>query len=44
MSQPPCPTDAALAGLNDLAAQAVGLSDPNPRVGCRLLLADGRVF
>lgn len=36
--------DAALEGLNELAAQAVGLSDPNPRVACRLLLADGRVF
>lgn len=34
----------ALLGLNELAAQAVGLSDPNPRVACRLLLADGRVF
>ncbi len=36
--------EAALVGLNDLAAQAVGLSDPNPRVACRLLLPDGRVF
>jgi diaminohydroxyphosphoribosylaminopyrimidine deaminase/5-amino-6-(5-phosphoribosylamino)uracil reductase len=36
--------DAALQGLNELAAQAVGLSDPNPRVACRLLLTDGRVF
>lgn len=36
--------ESALAGLNDLAAQAVGLSEPNPRVACRLLLADGRVF
>jgi diaminohydroxyphosphoribosylaminopyrimidine deaminase/5-amino-6-(5-phosphoribosylamino)uracil reductase len=27
-----------------LAEQAVGLSDPNPRVGCLLLAADGRVF
>ncbi len=34
----------ALVGLNELAAQAVGLSDPNPRVACRLLLPDGRVF
>lgn len=34
----------ALLGLDALAAQAVGLSDPNPRVACRLLLADGRVF
>ena len=36
-------TETALLGLNELAAQAVGLSDPNPRVACRLLLADGRV-
>ena len=36
--------DAALQGLNELAAQAVGLSDPNPRVACRLVLTDGRVF
>ncbi len=36
--------DNALQGLNELATQAVGLSDPNPRVACRLLLADGRVF
>ena len=36
--------ESALDGLNELAAQAVGLSDPNPRVACRLLLADGRVF
>lgn len=34
----------ALHGLEALAAQAVGLSDPNPRVACRLLLSDGRVF
>jgi diaminohydroxyphosphoribosylaminopyrimidine deaminase / 5-amino-6-(5-phosphoribosylamino)uracil reductase len=34
----------ALQGLNELAAQAVGLSDPNPRVACRLLLASGQVF
>ncbi len=37
-------SDAALLELDQLAAQAVGLSDPNPRVACRLLLADGRVF
>lgn len=36
--------DACFSGLNELAAQAVGLSEPNPRVACRLLLADGRVF
>ena len=33
-----------LQGLDVLAAQAEGLSEPNPRVACRLLLADGRVF
>ena len=33
-----------LAGLNDLAVQAVGLSEPNPRVACRLVLASGAVF
>ena len=36
--------DNVLQGLNELATRAVGLSDPNPRVACRLLLADGRVF
>lgn len=36
--------ETALQGLNDLAARAIGLSDPNPRVACRLLLLDGRVF
>lgn len=34
----------ALNGLNGLASQAIGLSDPNPRVACRLLLASGQVF
>lgn len=33
-----------LDGLDELAAQATGLSEPNPRVACRLRLADGRVF
>ncbi|WP_101103227.1 bifunctional diaminohydroxyphosphoribosylaminopyrimidine deaminase/5-amino-6-(5-phosphoribosylamino)uracil reductase RibD, partial [Macromonas bipunctata] len=37
-------SDAALLELDQLAACAVGLSEPNPRVACRLLLADGRVF
>ncbi len=37
-------SDHALYGLNELAAQAVGLSEPNPRVACRLVLSDGRVF
>jgi diaminohydroxyphosphoribosylaminopyrimidine deaminase/5-amino-6-(5-phosphoribosylamino)uracil reductase len=33
---------AALQRALSLAAQAVGLSDPNPRVGCVILAADGR--
>ncbi|MDT7929172.1 bifunctional diaminohydroxyphosphoribosylaminopyrimidine deaminase/5-amino-6-(5-phosphoribosylamino)uracil reductase RibD [Tepidimonas sp.] len=41
----PDPLDAhAWEGLLPLAEQAIGLSDPNPRVACRLLLRDGRVF
>lgn len=31
-------------GLIALAERAVGLSDPNPRVACRLVLPDGRRF
>lgn len=31
-------------GLITLAERAVGLSDPNPRVACRLVLPDGRRF
>ena len=34
----------ALQGLDALAARAVGLSDPNPRVACRLMLPDGQTF
>lgn len=34
----------ALQGLDALAAQAIGLSDPNPRVACRLVLPDGQSF
>lgn len=34
----------ALAALGPLAEQAVGLSDPNPRVGCRIVTQDGRHF
>lgn len=42
---PPLPCPAPwLDGLNDLAAQAVGLSDPNPRVACRLVTPAGQVF
>ncbi|MEN9904183.1 MAG: hypothetical protein RLZZ555_748 [Pseudomonadota bacterium] len=46
MSQALCAAALArlVAGLDELAAQATGLSEPNPRVACRLLLADGRVF
>ncbi|MEN9544336.1 MAG: hypothetical protein RLZZ598_1169 [Pseudomonadota bacterium] len=33
--------DAAFARTLALAEQAIGLSDPNPRVGCLLLSADG---
>ncbi|HRK38371.1 MAG TPA: bifunctional diaminohydroxyphosphoribosylaminopyrimidine deaminase/5-amino-6-(5-phosphoribosylamino)uracil reductase RibD [Burkholderiaceae bacterium] len=43
-TEPDAATEQALAGLDRLAELAVGLSDPNPRVACRLLLADGRVF
>ncbi|WP_457427637.1 bifunctional diaminohydroxyphosphoribosylaminopyrimidine deaminase/5-amino-6-(5-phosphoribosylamino)uracil reductase RibD [Roseateles sp. P5_E7] len=35
-------TSAALQRVLALAAQAIGLSDPNPRVGCVILAADGR--
>jgi diaminohydroxyphosphoribosylaminopyrimidine deaminase/5-amino-6-(5-phosphoribosylamino)uracil reductase len=38
----PDPIRAALDEALVLAAQAVGLSDPNPRVGCLLLAPDGR--
>jgi diaminohydroxyphosphoribosylaminopyrimidine deaminase / 5-amino-6-(5-phosphoribosylamino)uracil reductase len=31
-------------GLPELAEQSIGLSDPNPRVACRLVLANGAVF
>ncbi|MDZ4127888.1 MAG: riboflavin biosynthesis protein RibD, partial [Hydrogenophaga sp.] len=30
--------------LNQLAENAIGLSDPNPRVACRLETLDGRRF
>ncbi|WP_374668668.1 bifunctional diaminohydroxyphosphoribosylaminopyrimidine deaminase/5-amino-6-(5-phosphoribosylamino)uracil reductase RibD [Ramlibacter sp.] len=35
---------AALAEAQALARQAVGLTEPNPRVGCVILAADGRVL
>lgn len=40
---PPCPPE-WLDGLDTLAAQAIGLSDPNPRVACRLITRAGQVF
>lgn len=39
---PALDTSAALQRALALAAQAVGLSDPNPRVGCVILAADGQ--
>jgi diaminohydroxyphosphoribosylaminopyrimidine deaminase / 5-amino-6-(5-phosphoribosylamino)uracil reductase len=33
-----------LEGLDALAERSIGLSDPNPRVACRLVLPDGRTF
>ncbi len=35
---------AALTEAQTLARQAVGLTEPNPRVGCVILAADGRVL
>ncbi|HEV6968568.1 bifunctional diaminohydroxyphosphoribosylaminopyrimidine deaminase/5-amino-6-(5-phosphoribosylamino)uracil reductase RibD [Roseateles sp.] len=35
---------AALGQALSLAAQAIGLSDPNPRVGCVILAPDGRTL
>jgi diaminohydroxyphosphoribosylaminopyrimidine deaminase / 5-amino-6-(5-phosphoribosylamino)uracil reductase len=39
----PCPAE-WLTGLDGLAEGAIGLSDPNPRVACRLITADGHAF
>jgi len=39
----PCPPE-WLDGLDALAQQSIGLSDPNPRVACRLITTDGQVF
>lgn len=36
--------EAGWDGLIALAERAIGLSDPNPRVACRLVLPDGRHF
>ncbi len=36
--------DQAVQQALQLAEQAIGLTDPNPRVGCVLLAADGRVL
>ncbi|MEW5886458.1 MAG: bifunctional diaminohydroxyphosphoribosylaminopyrimidine deaminase/5-amino-6-(5-phosphoribosylamino)uracil reductase RibD [Pseudomonadota bacterium] len=33
-----------LDGLGALAEQAIGLSEPNPRVACRIICRDGRSF
>jgi diaminohydroxyphosphoribosylaminopyrimidine deaminase/5-amino-6-(5-phosphoribosylamino)uracil reductase len=38
------PLLAALRQALELAEQAIGLSDPNPRVGCVILAADGRLL
>ena len=38
----PPDTSAALQRALELAGQAVGLTDPNPRVGCVILAPDGR--
>jgi len=44
VAQPlPCPAH-WLDGLNELASRAIGLSDPNPRVACRLVTPAGQVF
>lgn len=39
----PCPP-LWLDGLDALAAQAIGLSDPNPRVACRIVTRSAQVF
>ena len=39
----PCPP-IWLDGLDALAARAIGLSDPNPRVACRLISVAGQIF
>ena len=39
---PPADTRSALLRALALAEQAIGLSDPNPRVGCVILAPDGR--
>ena len=42
---PPTPAlEPLFQGLPELAEQSMGLSDPNPRVACRLVLANGAVF
>jgi len=43
----PLPTDfdpRCLDGLDALAEQSIGLSEPNPRVACRIIALDGRAF
>ncbi|PZP30375.1 MAG: bifunctional diaminohydroxyphosphoribosylaminopyrimidine deaminase/5-amino-6-(5-phosphoribosylamino)uracil reductase RibD [Roseateles depolymerans] len=44
MSTPLPALNTALQRALELAEQAVGLTDPNPRVGCVLLSADGRLI
>jgi len=44
---PPPPSDFDprwLDGLDALAEQSIGLSEPNPRVACRIITLDGRAF
>src|SRR5574343_1402538 len=40
----PSEISAALDRALSLAEQAIGLSDPNPRVGCVILAPDGRLL
>ncbi len=42
--QPSTPLAPSMLGLSELAARAIGLSDPNPRVACRIQSAAGQVF
>ena len=36
--------DALMQDVLELAAQSIGLSEPNPRVGCVIVARDGRVI
>ncbi len=45
MNPPPSTFDPRwLVGLDALAEQSIGLSEPNPRVACRIIAPDGRAF